>query len=194
MKHQSGFTLIEILLVVFIIGMTVSVISLSIGGNAAINKLQKETEEFMLQASYIAEQSVLKGETHGLFVQMREVDTGEASIVEQWCYQWRRIRDQEWQDLPELPEPRCLPEGLVMEFVIDDKDWKYDPDIEFQDPVMGFYPSGDGSAEVEITLFAAGQTSSADEDKIQRITLDVVGQLKWVNEEERLAAEKKEGK
>lgn len=194
MKHQSGFTLIEILLVVFIIGMTVSVISLSIGGNAAINKLQKETEEFMLQASYIAEQSVLKGETHGLFVQMREVDTGEASIVEQWCYQWRRIRDQEWQDLPELPEPRCLPEGLVMEFVIDDKDWKYDPDIEFQDPVMGFYPSGDGSAEVEITLFAAGQSSSADEDKIQRITLDVVGQLKWVNEEERLAAEKKEGK
>lgn len=192
MKHQSGFTLIEILLVVFIIGMTVSVISLSIGGNAAINKLQKETEEFMLQASYIAEQSVLKGETHGLFVQMREVDTGEASIVEQWCYQWRRIRDQEWQDLPELPEQRCLPEGLVMEFVIDDKDWKYDPDIEFQDPVMGFYPSGDGSAEVEITLYATGQAAANDE-QVQRITLDVVGQLKWVNEEERLAAEK-EGK
>jgi len=194
MKHQSGFTLIEILLVVFIIGMTVSVISLSVGGNAAINQLQKETEEFMLQASYIAEQSVLKGETHGLFVQMREVDTGEASVREQWCYQWRRIRDQEWQDLPELPEPRCLPKDLVMEFVIDDKDWKYDPDIEFQDPVMGFYPSGDGSAEVEIMLFVDDQASSAGEDTIQRITLDVVGQLKWVNEEERLAAEKKEGK
>lgn len=192
MKHQSGFTLIEILLVVFIIGMTVSVISLSIGGNAAINKLQKETEEFMLQASYIAEQSVLKGETHGLFVQMLEVDTGDASIAEQWCYQWRRIRDQEWQDLPELPEQRCLPEGLVIEFVIDDKDWKYDPDIESQDPVMGFYPSGDGSAEVEITLYASGQAATAEE-QVQRITLDVVGQLKWVNEEERLAAEK-EGK
>lgn len=190
MKHQSGFTLIEILLVVFIIGMTVSIISISVGGNAAADDLQKETKEFMLRANYIAEQSVLKGETHGLFVLMREVDTGEASIAEQWCYQWRRIRDQEWQDLPELPEQRCLPAGVVMEFVIDDKDWKYDPDLEFQDPLMGFYPSGDGSAEVEITLYTAGESSSTDEDQVQRITLDVVGQLIWVNEEERLAAEK----
>lgn len=190
MKRQTGFTLIEILLVVFIIGMTISVISLSVGGNAAVNKLQEETKEFMLRANYIAEQSVLKGETHGLFVQSREVDNGEAVVVEQWCYQWRRVRDQEWQDLPELPEERCFPEGVVMELVIDDKDWKYDPDIEFQDPVMGFYPSGDGSAEVEISLYAKGESN---EEKIQRITLDVVGKLIWVNEEERLNAEK-EGK
>jgi len=190
MKRQTGFTLIEILLVVFIIGMTISVISISVGGNSTVNKLQKDTEEFMLRANYIAEQSVLKGETFGLFVTPRDVDNGDASISEQWCYQWRRVRDQEWQDLPELPEEYCFPEGVVMEFVLDDKDWKYDPDLEYQDPVMGFYPSGDGSAEVEISLYEKGETS---DEKVQRITLDVVGTLTWVNEEERLAAEK-EGK
>lgn len=189
MKRQSGFTLIEILLVVFIIGMTVSVISLSIGGNAAVNQLQKETEEFMLQAGYIAEQSVLKGETHGLFVQSREAETSDGLMGEQWCYQWRRVRDQEWQDLPELPESRCLPEGLVMELIIDGKEWKYDPDIEFQDPALGFYPSGDGSANVEIALYVVGQTA---DDQVQRIELTVVGQLRWLNEEERLAAEQED--
>lgn len=186
-RPQLGFTLIEIIFVIFIIGMAVSVISIAVGGNAAADMTHKEAEEFMLQSSYISEQSVLKGETHGLFVELRPAQDIDAK--EQWCYQWRRVRDRQWQDLPEL-NPRCLPEGLVIEFVVDDELWEFDPELEYQDPVMGFFPSGDGSGKVEVSIYAdqrqGGQTSGTEE-----LELDLAGELHWLSEEKRIEEDKR---
>jgi general secretion pathway protein H len=184
---ERGFTLIEIIFVVFIIGMAVGVISIAVGGNAAADFTRKEAQEFMLQSSYISEQSVLKGETHGLFVELRpaQVINGQA----QWCYQWRRVRDHQWQDLPELSQ-HCLEEGIGIEFVIEDELWEFDPELEYQDPVMGFYPSGDGSGETEIAIFAE-QLNAADVVETERFKLDLAGEIHWVTEEERVEAERK---
>lgn len=185
--RQQGFTLIEIIVVVFIIGMAVGVISISVGGNAAADKARKEAEEFMLQTSYVAEQAVLKGETYGLFAELRPAQDVDAQ--EQWCYTWRRVRDRAWQDLTELSS-HCIAEGLAIEFTIDEELWEYDPELEFQDPVIGFFPSGDASAETEIAIFAS-QTNMDDEVETQKFKLDVTGEIHWVNEEERLEAERK---
>jgi general secretion pathway protein H len=186
-SSQRGFTLIEIIFVVFIIGMAVGVISIAVGGNAAADKTRKEAEDFMLQASYIAEQSVLKGETHGLFVEMRSA--AEFDGQEQWCYQWRRVRDRQWQDLPELGQ-HCLAEGQKIDFVVEDELWEFDPELEYQDPVMGFFPSGDGSGETEIAIYADQlQTNGATET--ERFELDLAGQLHWLSEEERVEEERR---
>lgn len=184
---ERGFTLIEIIIVVFIIGMAVGAISIAVGGDEAADLTRKEAESFILQGSYIAEQSVLKGETHGLFVELRpaqNVDSGE-----QWCYQWRRVRDRQWQDLPEL-EQHCLPEQLAIEFVIDEELWEYDPELEYQEPVMGFFPSGDGSGEVEISIFANELQANAEVEP-ELFKLDMIGELHWVSEEKRLEEEQK---
>lgn len=186
-SSQRGFTLIEIIFVVFIIGMAVGVISIAVGGNAAADMTRKEAEEFMLQASYIAEQSVLKGESHGLFVEPRAASDIEGE--EQWCYHWRRVRDRQWQDLPELSQ-HCLPEGQMIEFVIEDELWEFDPELEYQDPVMGFFPSGDGSGKVEISIYA-NQTLTGDEVETERFELDLTGELHWVSEEKRVEAEQR---
>jgi general secretion pathway protein H len=186
MRQQQGFTLIEIMIVVFVIGISVGMVSFSIGGNSDAELTRKETEEFMLQADYIAEQSVLKGETHGLFVVERNPQEINFDAGQEWCYQWRRVRDRQWQDLPELQQ-RCLPEGMKIDFVIDDKLWKYDPELEYQDPVMGFFPSGDGSGEVEISIYMEGKTGA---DEMQRLDLTIMGELHWRNEEERRKQDK----
>jgi general secretion pathway protein H len=184
--RQQGFTLIEIIVVVFIIGMAVGVISISVGGNAVADQARKEAEEFMLQAGYVAEQAILKGEVYGLFVELRPAQDIDGQ--EQWCYTWRRVRDREWQDLPEL-SPHCIVEGLVIEFTIDEDLWEYDPELEYQDPVIGFFPSGDASGEVEIAIFA--DQSMDGEVETQKFKLDLTGELHWINEEERLEAERK---
>lgn len=181
-SSQRGFTLIEIIFVVFIIGMAVSVISIAVGGNAAADLTRKEAEEFMLQAGYIAEQSVLKGETHGLFVEPRPAQDIDGQ--EQWCYQWRRVRDRQWQDLPELSQ-HCLAEGQKIDFVVEDELWEFDPELEYQDPVMGFFPSGDGSGEIEITIYA-DQLPGAEIGETELFELELTGELRWVSEEKRV--------
>jgi len=181
-SSQRGFTLIEIIFVVFIIGMAVSVISIAVGGNAAADMTRNEAEEFMLQAGYIAEQSVLKGESHGLFVELHPAQDIDGK--EQWCYQWRRVRDRQWQDLPELSQ-HCLAEGQVIEFVIDEELWEFDPELDYQDPVMGFFPSGDGSGETEIAIYA-DQVQTDATLETERFKLDLAGELHWVSEEKRV--------
>lgn len=186
-RREQGFTLIEIIFVVFIIGMAVSVISISVGGNALAERSKKEAETFLLQADYMAEQSVLKGETHGLFAELRppqDID-GQA----QWCYQWKRVRDRQWQAVPELSQ-HCLDEGLVLEFYVDEELWEYDPELEFQQPVLGFFPSGDASGVVEINLFVDQLQRDGDEET-QRFELDISGELRWINEEKRLEQERR---
>jgi general secretion pathway protein H len=186
-SSQRGFTLIEIIFVVFIIGMAVSVISISVGGNAAADMTRKEAEEFMMQAGYIAEQSVLKGETHGLFVEPRPAQDIDGQ--EQWCYQWRRVRDRQWQDLPELTQ-HCLAEGQVIEFVVEDELWEFDPELEYQDPVMGFFPSGDGSGKIEIVI-STDQLQTGDPAETEEFELDLTGELHWVSEEKRIEEEQR---
>lgn len=188
MKHtQQGFTLIEIIFVVFIIGMAVGVISIAVGGNAAADMTRKEAEEFMLQAGYIAEQSVLKGETHGLFVELRPA--ADIDAKEQWCYQWRRVRDRQWQDLPELTG-HCLAEGQVIEFVVEDELWEFDPELEYQDPVVGFFPSGDSSGKIEIAIYA-DQLQGGKESETEHFELNPAGELHWVSEEKRVEEEQR---
>ena len=184
-----GFTLLEILVVVFIIGLAAAVISVAVGGNSAANLVRKEAETFMLQGSYVAEQAILKGETHGLFVDLRPAQDMESN--EHWCYQWRRVRDRQWQDLPELPL-HCLPEQLAIEFTLDGQLWEFDPELEYQEPVIGFFPSGDASGEVEIHILANPlQMVSSDEFETERFKLEVIGELRWITEEERLEQEQK---
>ena len=182
MRQQQGFTLIEIMIVIFVIGISVGMVSFSVGGSSDAELARKEAEEFMLQANYIAEQSVLKGETHGLFVTERNPLETRFDAKQTWCYQWRRVRDRQWQDLPELSQ-HCLPEAMKLEFVVDEKLWAYDHELEYQDPVMGFYPSGEGSGEVEISIYMDGKLGA---DELQRIDLMIMGELIWRNEEERI--------
>jgi general secretion pathway protein H len=187
-RRQRGFTLIEIMVVVIVISVVISGVTIAIGGDKGGELARSEADKFMLNARYIAEESVLKGETHGLFVEVRPLQDVSTKANEEWCYVWRRVRDRQWAELPEMPDWRCLPEGVGMELIIDDEPWEYDPELEFQDPVLGFYPGGDASAQVEIAIYAQGDFSN-DEDP-ERITLNVMGELQWVTEEERLERDK----
>lgn len=180
-QQFGGFTLIELLIVVIIIASAASIISLAIGGDEAEDEARKEAEEFFLTANYLSEQAVFRGETYGAFFYPTEED-GETL----WCYDWQRIRDAQWQPLQELTT-RCLPPSFEVEILIDNLAWKYDESLEYQDPVLGFYPSGEGSAMVNLRFF---RESSKDYPAAEEeLSLTPTGELHWVTEEKRLEAE-----
>ena len=64
---MQGFTLIEILIVVFIIGLTASVISLSMGGDDEKDSAPYQETQTLLQAiAFVGEYSALNGEVIAL--------------------------------------------------------------------------------------------------------------------------------
>ncbi|ACE83289.1 General secretion pathway protein H [Cellvibrio japonicus Ueda107] len=183
--QQQGFTLIEIMVVVIVIGVVIGMVTIAVGANDPRTIARKAAEDFMLRTVYLSEQSVLKGETYGFFLEERPLAEVSTEASSEWCYYWRRVRDRNWDALPEFPDDTCLPEGVTIEVMVDERLWKYDPELEFQDPVFGLYPSGDTSGEIEIALFKA-DAMSAREDDIERITLNLMGELHWITEEDRL--------
>jgi general secretion pathway protein H len=177
---SSGFTLIELLIVVIIIASAAAIVSVAIGGDAYEDEARKEAEEFLLRGDYLAEQAIFRGETYGAFFYPAD---NKGNLV--WCYQWQRVRDSRWQPIEELGE-RCLPQDYEVEILIDNQAWQYDDSLEYHDPVMGFYPSGEGSAMVNLRFFR--ESSSRAQAKEEEFLLTPAGELRWISEEERLEA------
>jgi general secretion pathway protein H len=80
--RQRGFSLIEILVVLFIIGIAVTAVSLSVGGDDGVSITRKQTEDFMLASRFVSEQAVLSNEIVGLFVEPQQ-RVGSHGLI--WC-------------------------------------------------------------------------------------------------------------
>lgn len=172
----AGFTLIEMLIVMVIIGFSISVISLSIGKSSETDVARSEAQQLLQALDFVGEQAVLNGELIAMFVTTRPTEDG---LNKRWCYSWQRWRDRHWSALPEetLTE-HCLPEAVQWDIVIEGKPYIYDPDIKPPKPVLSFAPSGETNA-LDMAIFERGSDSPA-----QRIEIDLMGNLHWRNQEE----------
>lgn len=91
-RKQSGFTLIEILAVVFLASLmaVASVVVFSAGGPQ--KELQNQVEQFIEYANQVHDLSILTGEPVGLV--LTPPAWADSSLdVEGWTYNWRRFVD-----------------------------------------------------------------------------------------------------
>lgn len=175
-KTSGGFTLLEILIVVFIIGLTASVVAISLGENKSDSPAYKEAQAFMVAAGFVGEYADLNGEVIALFVHPKHDD--EAG-VEQWCYTWKRMRDNEWGELPDDTVPEhCVAPEVQWDLLIEGKPFVYDPDLERQPPVIIFASSGE-TTPAEMAFMERGISQKA-----QQIEIDLMGGVRWKNKEE----------
>ena len=161
MKPNQGFSLVEILVVLLVIGISLSMASLSNYG--AEQPLAESLERLMKEANFAAQDSVLSGEAIGLMV--RPVGNG-------WRYYWRRFRDDRWVDEEGALSGRRLDESIQLSLYVEGLPVSIDQnavdqetidqktitqgtiDKKNQAPLLVYFPSGD-STDVDI-IFEKG--------------------------------------
>lgn len=184
-RRVQGFTLIEIMIVVFIIGLMAGVITLSIGEDKSKAAPRVEAEALIQAIGFVSEYAALNGELIGMFITPHEASDSEGKY---WCYHWQRAQGNSWSNLPDGSLARhCMPTNLQWEMVIEGHLYVYDPDLEVQPPVLMFSPSGEATP-VEMALFEQGGGTTAE---AQHIEVDMMGESHWREQEEAKKSDEK---
>jgi len=101
-SRQAGFSLLELLVVVFIIALGSAIISLAIGSNSP-QKLRASASEFANLTALVEEEAVLSREPWGVQL-YRETNEGEDNIAYRFLH---FAGEKGWQ----VEAPRDIPEG-----------------------------------------------------------------------------------
>lgn len=179
-RSSRGFTLIEIMIVTLIIGMTASLIALSMNDSKNEKGPYKEAQTLMQTIDFVGEYAALNGDIIGMFVAPKET---EDSLGKRWCYSWKRMRDGAWGSMPEdTLKEHCMDDRVQWELVVEGHMYVYDPDLEVQPPVLVFSPSGEATP-VEMGMFEQGTTTT----EAQHIEIDMMGNARWPEQEKSIA-------
>jgi general secretion pathway protein H len=148
MKPSQGFSLVEILVVLLVIGIALGMASIS--NYSAEEPLSNSLERLMKEANFATQDSVLSGEAIGLVVQ---------PVGDGWRYYWQRYRDDHWIDEEGALSGRRLDASIQLSLyveglpvTIDQKSLDQNSrDQKTSVPLLVYFPSGD-STDVDIVF------------------------------------------
>lgn len=184
MAHPShnGFTLIELLVAMAVMGLLVSLVSLSIDGlggrDTSMVRVAERLQGQMQQASH---EAVLRGEAIGLHI---------LSDADQRYLLWSRGHDGSWlADLPSLPES-TLPASLQLSLSVDGRlvpliqalPQNRTSETALPMPVLVFYPTGEANS-FRLMLASKDENRSTTQVNEMPVTLHNTrtGWLEWVS-------------
>ncbi|MDH5455646.1 MAG: type II secretion system minor pseudopilin GspH [Gammaproteobacteria bacterium] len=152
-KRQSrGFTLIEILVVIVIVGTVLSIVVLSIGIVPEDEELKTERTRLAALMETVQDEAMMQGREFGL-----EIMTASYRFVEFDPF------TREWTDVPndELYRLRNLPDGVEFELYIDDKRVELQDDPQEITGPNGRAPTpGARAFAPHLYVFASGEASA----------------------------------
>ena len=187
LARQTGFTLMEVLLVVLLMGLAATAVTLGMGGAGKEKALERTAQQFMLATEMVLDETVLSGHFVGI-------------VVEDTSYKYVYYDEGKWKPLEQdrLLVEREMEPGVELVLVLDglplvqedeeQDSWFDEPLIEksaedkkkFPDPQILLFPSGEMSAF---------ELSFVSEDELQKdievmVVGDALGRLRMGFEDE----------
>jgi general secretion pathway protein H len=164
-RKMSGFTLLELLVVVFIIGILSTLFTLSVGLTGSDRELETETDRLIAVVQLASDEAVMQGRELGMrfypdgyefatfqedFVEYYDIDESDET-EEQDRSEWNVLSNED------LLGQRSLPEGSLLDLEIDgrsivlDRHDADDRDDENENSERDYQP--------QIRLFSSGDVS-----------------------------------
>jgi len=139
--RRGGFTYIELLVAVFLIGLLVSLAMLALPGETPTQRLQREAERLYARMDLAREEAVLQAITLGLGID----DTG---------YRFLQLGSDRWQALADdrlLPEHE-LPDGVELSLDLEGIEVSLEPPEESEES-----EEDEGGASPQLYFLASGE-------------------------------------
>ena len=163
MRRARGFTLIELMVVLLLVGLAIGMVNLSVGGNEE-RRARNQLDQLYQMLRYADENAALQGDLVG--VEFEQAIDGQLSL------NWKRFRGGAWLDAEPPFEPVRLPEFVEIELRLDEQ--PVDLSQEFDSPQVVFSGSGEiSNFELRVSLA---------EQQLRLITVDFTGDLVQADE------------
>ena len=169
-RHQEGFSLIEMLAVVFVVVLLTSLVSLNVGsGSADINR-ENQVRDVAAMLGYALTEAELSGTDHGLLI--HQLDGFDDSFDDgSYGGLWLRRYDQGWA------EPLSL--NTAFEDLVFESGIELELRLEEQPPVDFDVLEEDANPPPQIILFAGGEVTPGELDWIDERSGDLLYTLRW---------------
>jgi general secretion pathway protein H len=120
-KAQHGFTLIEVMLVLFIMGLAVGTVLFNVVGQNQEELLKKQVQRFQVVFNMASDFAILNQQQLGLYVE-QEKNTYAFLILDD---------EQKWQyfDADKAFSEHSLPEAFLFEMELNDLPWETDGNL-----------------------------------------------------------------
>ena len=169
-RHQKGFSLIEMLAVVFVVVLLTSLVSLNVGsGSTDINR-ENQVRDVAAMLGYALTEAELSGTDHGLLI--HQLDGFDDSFDDGFYGGlWLRRYDQGWA------EPLSL--NTAFEDLVFESGIELELRLEEQPPVDFDVLEEDANPPPQIILFAGGEVTPGELDWIDERSGDLLYTLRW---------------
>jgi general secretion pathway protein H len=153
MKYRrliAGFTLIEVLLVILLIGLLASAVVINFSGESRDKKLETQTGQLQQLVQIASETAMLKQQELGLFINNEG-------------YRFMLFQDDKWHSIsePKSLRPRQFPPGYKIELELEGLEWSEGnllSQVEWQ--------------EEDDTLFEENSFDQREAEKLQQATAE----------------------
>jgi general secretion pathway protein H len=158
-RRQHGFTLLELMVVLVIVGVILTFVGLSATGDSRAEQMQRERGRLAALIELASEEAVLRSEQ--LAIRFGETD-----------YEFMLLQSNQWTSIDDVPplRPRELPKGIELRLELQDNPPPGLKAEEAESPQVFLLSSG------EMTPFILTFSAAETEQRFQ-IKASLLGQL-----------------
>lgn len=165
-RRQRGFSLLELLVTLFIIVLVTSMVTLNVGGGRSDYELQGAVENLADTANYALDEAQYAGWDFGLLI---ELDTSGPAPVFQ--FRWLERGQEAWRvprSSKEVFADLTLPQGVDLQLELDGV---------LQDQEI-FLPTAE-NPQPQVVFYASGETTPGVLDLLEDSSGEVLWRIEW---------------